>query len=101
MKQKMLAELLFDTPAARDRAIPELEKCGYAVELLDWVDPLGTPVVWVNVRGLFEGSDSEFLDEMNSLANKFGGEAIEAGYEQPSLFPSQDGDDNVPVNLRD
>jgi hypothetical protein len=86
-QQQMEAELIFDHPEARDRAVAELIKQGYAIELLDWTDDyegvLLTPTVWIKVRGLYEGSDDEFFAEMGHLANQFSGDVIEAGLQFP------------------
>jgi hypothetical protein len=80
-QQQMEAELIFDHPEARDRAVAELIKQGYAIELLDWTDDYET--VWIKVRGLYAGSDDEFLAEMGHLANQFSGDVIEAGLQFP------------------
>jgi hypothetical protein len=84
MRLAMEAELLFDTPMARDLAVAELTKQGFDVEILDWVDEhegvVLTPTVWIKVRGFYEGSDDEFFNEMGHIANTAGGEVIEAGY---------------------
>src|SRR5215472_5476701 len=75
MKQQMEAELLFDCPDARDRAIVELTKRGFDVEILDWVDEyegvLLTPTVWIKVRGASEDTEDEFFAEMHELAKQF------------------------------
>jgi hypothetical protein len=83
MKQLMEADLMFDGPEDRDRAIVELTKQGFSVEKLDWVDAhngiLLTPTVWIRISGAYEGNDDEFFDEMMNLAGQFGGEVVEAG----------------------
>jgi hypothetical protein len=87
MKQQMYAELLFDHPEARDRAIIELTKQGFEIELLDYVDEyegvILTPTVWIAVRGAYAGSDDAFFDEMAHLAGHFSGDVCEAGLEFP------------------
>ena len=88
MKQLMEAELMFDNPEARDRAIVELSKLGLEVELLlDQVDEYEgvvlTPTVWIRVTGPYEGSDDEFFREMGHLAGRFGGDVEEAGLQFP------------------
>jgi hypothetical protein len=71
--QKMFAELLFDTTEARDRAIPELTRRGFEIEILDWVDEyegvILSPTVWINVRGGYVGSDHEFFAEMMHVSH--------------------------------
>jgi hypothetical protein len=90
MKQLMYAELLFDHPEARDRAIVALAKRGFTIEALtgpDWVDEFEGVVlsstVWIKVRGAYEGSDDEFFNEMVHLTRQFGGDVYEAGYLHP------------------
>jgi hypothetical protein len=88
MKNRMYAELLFDNPEARDRAIVELNKLGLVVELLDWVDEhegvVLSPTVWIKVRGLSELNQDEFFDEMAHLADRFNGDVYEAGLQNPA-----------------
>jgi hypothetical protein len=87
MKQQMQADLMFDHPDSRDRAIAELTKRGFDVELLDWVDEYEgatlTPTVWIKVRGASELDENEFFDEMQHLAAQFNGEVEEAGLQFP------------------
>ena len=84
MSQLMEAILMFDGPADRDLATPELDKLGYGVELLlDQVDEhegvVLTPTVWIRVTGPYEGSESDFFHAMGDLAEQFGGDCLEAG----------------------
>jgi hypothetical protein len=83
--QRMEAELMFDNEGSRDRAIVELTKRGFDIELLDWVDEYEgvalTPTVWIKVRGASELNDDQFFDEMHRFAAQFSGECLEAGYE--------------------
>jgi hypothetical protein len=87
MKQQMYAELMFDHPSGRDRAVAELSKRGFDVEVLDWVDEyegvLLTPTVWIKVRGASELDENEFFREMQHLAEQFSGEVVEAGLQFP------------------
>jgi hypothetical protein len=107
MKQLMEAELIFDNPEARDRAVVELTKQGYTVELLDWVDDdddgaVLSPMVWVKIRGPYEGSDTEFLGEMGHLAEQFGGDVVEAGLQFPPNRERRDeqSDDDNPFPFK-
>jgi len=83
MKRKMEAELLFDHPNGRDRAVAELIKRGFDVEILDWRDEheglLLTATVWIKVRGASELDEHEFFREMGHLAGQFDGDVVEAG----------------------
>jgi hypothetical protein len=87
MKQQMEADLMFDHPDGRDRAIAELTKRGFDVEVLDRVDEYEgvvlTPTVWIKVRGTSELNESEFFDDMMHLAGRFSGEVVEAGLQFP------------------
>jgi hypothetical protein len=84
VKLQMEAELLFDNPKARDRAIVEIRKRGLDVELLDYVDEhegvLLSATVWIRVCGLSELDDDEFFDEMSRMADQLNGFLYEAGY---------------------
>ena len=80
MLQAMEAEIMFDGPEGRDRAIVELAKRGYAIELLlDRVDGCGTPTVWITVRGATELDEDQFFDTMKRVAEPFGGTVLKAG----------------------
>jgi hypothetical protein len=87
MTAQMEAELIFDGPASRDRAVEELTRQGFAVELLDWVDEFEgeilTATVWIKVTGAYAGSDIEFFAEMTHLAEQFSGDVVEAGFANP------------------
>jgi hypothetical protein len=87
LKQRMEAELMFDNPEARDRAIVALTKRGFEVELLDYVDEyegvILTPTVWIAVTGAYAGSEDAFFDEMRHLAEHFSGDVMEAGLQFP------------------
>jgi hypothetical protein len=67
---------------------PRLVSSASKSEILDWVDEYEgvvlTPTVWIKVRGSYEGSDCEFLDEMGDLARRFSGDVVEAGFADPS-----------------
>ena len=98
MKQLMYAELIFDRPDGRDLAVAELTKQGFDVEILDWVDEhkgvVLTPTVWIKIRGLYDGSDDEFLTEMGHLAGQFSGDVIEAGLQFPPIRERRDEPDD-------
>ena len=87
MKKQMEAELMFNHPDGRDRALAELSKRGFEVELLDRTDThegvLLSLTVWVRVQGVSELSEDEFFDEMAHLANQFNGDVLEAGLQFP------------------
>jgi hypothetical protein len=89
MKQRMEAELIFDHPKGKDRAVRELTLRGFTIEDLDWVDPEGSTCVWIKVRGLSELSEDEFFNEMAHLAEQFGGDVIEAGLQFPPPSPPE------------
>ena len=84
----MESVLMFDDPAARDGATPELIERGYGIELLlDAVDEhegvVLTPSVWIKVTGPYAGSEDEFFAEMHAFAQQFNGELCEAGLADP------------------
>jgi hypothetical protein len=77
----MEAEIMFDNPAIRDRAVAALTKRGFDVEFLDdRFDECGTPTVWITVRGAASGL---FCTEIDRVAEPFGGTVLEVGL----LFP--------------
>jgi hypothetical protein len=92
MRQQMFAELIFDHPHGRDLAVVELTKQGFKITVLDWTDPGGTPTTWVEVRGVSELSQDDFLAEMGHLASQFSGDVIEAGLEFPPESPAAGGE---------
>jgi hypothetical protein len=77
----MWAEIMFDNPAIRDRAVAVLTKRGFDVELLDdRFDECGTPTVWITVRGPTSGL---FCTEIDRVAERFGGTMLEIGLMVP------------------
>jgi hypothetical protein len=87
MSQQMEAELLFDTPQDRDHAVTELERLGYDIEFLDYVDEYEgvvlTDTVWIKVRGTYEGDDHKFFHEMVRFVGQYHGDVCEAGFADP------------------
>jgi len=85
MKQMkaMEAELMFEHPEGRDRAVSALVKQGFEVELLDdrvdkYEGVLLSPAVWLRVTGAADDED-KFAAAMERVAEKFGGEVLEVG----------------------
>ena len=83
----MEATLMFGRARDRDLAIPELNKLGFEIEQLDWVDAQKGAVlsetVWITVRGISDLDENGFFHEMENLAQQFGGDVEEAGLADP------------------
>ena len=91
---RMEAEVLFDDPDKMNVGKAELQKLGFEVEVLDWYDPLGTPVVWVMARidseqianELDGDAQGSFLTYVNHIVEPPGlGWVVEAGFVDPRV----------------
>jgi hypothetical protein len=81
IKARMMAELMFDTPEARDLAIGKLTERGFEIRRLDdWRDEGGTPTTWILALIDYEGDPDEFCDEVESIVDSTECEVLEAGY---------------------
>jgi hypothetical protein len=86
MLQKMQADILFLDPAEAKPGIAVLIQHGFEIEpLTDWVDEAG-PTVFFRIRINTEIDEDHFMDFVQDLVDRYGGDCIEAGLADP---PSQ------------
>jgi hypothetical protein len=87
--RKMDAEILFTDIAAALPAIAELHRLGFEIEVRSWTDDyegfLVTPKVWLVARGRSEEIDFDFLDRVDDIVARFGGDVVEAGAATPPV----------------
>jgi hypothetical protein len=78
----MSAEILFLDPADVKPAITELEKHGFGIKVLDWVDPYG-PTVWIMATVETELDTHRFLNWMSDIVEPLRGDVVKAGLFHP------------------
>ena len=79
-KQRMMAEVICDSPEAMDRVIGKFTALGFKVRELDWRDPCGTDVRWVLAFIDSEDDQDEFFNWAYSIVNSIDGDVLEAGF---------------------